>query len=43
MRLYNAICSAIEAWAERTRTETFEAEMENADWAKAGGWVDDDD
>ena len=42
MRLYNAICSAIEAWAERTRTETFEAEMENADWASASPMLDDD-
>ena len=42
MRLYNAICSAIEAWAERTRTDTLEAEMEAADWAKSGGWTDDD-
>jgi hypothetical protein len=41
MRLYNAICSAIEAWAERTRTDTLEAEMSNADWALMNG--DDDD
>jgi hypothetical protein len=41
MRLYNAICSAIEAWAERTRTDTLEAEMEAADWALMNG--DDDD
>lgn len=41
MRLYSAICSAIEARAERTRTETLEAEMENADWALMSG--DDDE
>lgn len=42
MRLYSAICSAIEAWAERTRTETFENEMANADWALTGGPDDDE-
>ena len=41
MRLYNAICEAIEAWAARTRTDTLEAEMEAADWASAN--LDGDD
>ena len=41
MRLYNAICSAIEAWAERTRTETLEAEMANVDWARMGADEED--
>lgn len=42
MRLYAAKCSAIEAWAERTRTDTLEAEFEVADWAMTGGPDDDD-
>lgn len=42
MRLYAAICSAIEAWADRTRTETLEAEMEAVDWALTGGPDDDE-
>jgi len=42
MRLYNAVCSAIEAWAERTRTDTLEAEMEAADWASASPMLDDE-
>ena len=35
MRIYTAICELIEAHAARVRTETFEAEMDNADWAQA--------
>jgi hypothetical protein len=42
-RLLDAVCELIEAHAARVRTETFECEMENADWAKTGGWTDDDD
>jgi hypothetical protein len=42
MRLYSAICSAIEAWPERTRTDTLEAEMEAADWAASSSMLDDD-
>lgn len=42
MRLYAAICSAIEAWAERARTETLEAEMDAVDWALMGSDEDDD-
>lgn len=41
MRLYNAICEAIEAWAARTRTDTLEAEMEAADWASVTAEDDD--
>lgn len=41
MRLYAAICEAIEAWAARTRTDTLEQEFENADWAMSQG--DDDE
>ena len=41
MRLYSAICEAIEAWAARTRSEGLENEFENADWAMTGS--DDDD
>lgn len=40
-RLVNAVCELIEAHAARVRTETFECEMENADWARAQ--ADDDD
>ena len=35
MRLYAAICSVIEAWAERLHADTFEAEMDALDWAQA--------
>jgi len=35
MRLYAAICEAIEAWAARTRTDTLEQEFDNADWASS--------
>jgi hypothetical protein len=35
MRIYQALCELIEAHAARVRTETFEAEMDNADWASA--------
>ena len=41
VRLYNAICSAIEAWAERTRTDTLEQEFDNADWSSANTDMDD--
>jgi len=40
MRIYTAVCELIEAHAARVRTETFEAEMDNADWAQAQ--ADDD-
>lgn len=43
MRLYDAICELIEAHAARVRTDTLEAELDNVDWAKAGGWSEDDD
>lgn len=42
MRLYNAVCDAIEAWAERTRTDTLEAELEAADWTSASPRLDED-
>lgn len=35
MRIYNAVCEVLEAWAERLRTETLEAEMDAIDWASA--------
>ena len=41
MRLYKAICSVIEAWAEHIRTDTLEREFENADWALMTGEDDD--
>jgi hypothetical protein len=41
MRLYAAICSAIEAWAERTRTDTLEAELDAADWSMSQADEDD--
>ena len=41
MRLYSAICSAIEAWAERTRSEGLEQEFANADWTSATTDLDD--
>ena len=43
MRLYAAICDVLESYAARLRTETLEQEFDNADWAKTGGWADDDD
>jgi hypothetical protein len=42
MRLYSAICSVIEAWAEHLRTDTLENEFSNADWALSNGDIDDD-
>lgn len=42
MRLYSAICSVIEAWAEHLRTDTLENEFANADWALMGSDEDDD-
>ena len=41
MRLYNAVCSVIEAWAEHIRTDTLENEFDNADWAMSQGEDDD--
>jgi hypothetical protein len=41
MRLYAAICTAIEAWAERTRSEGLEQEFANADWSMSQ--ADDDE
>lgn len=41
MRMYAALCELIEAYAARLRTDTLEAEMENADWA--GSMLDGDD
>ena len=41
MRLYNAVCEAIEAWAARTRTDTLDAELDAVDWAMTRG--DDDE
>lgn len=41
-RLLNAVCELIEAHAARVRTETFEEEMVNADWASASPMLDDD-
>lgn len=41
MRLYSTICSAIEAWAERTRSEGIENEFENADWTSSSPSLDD--
>ena len=43
MRLYRAICEVLESYAARLRTETLENEMDAVDWAKSGGWADDDD
>jgi hypothetical protein len=40
-RLLDAVCELIEAHAARVRTETFEAEMDNVDWAMSQG--DDED
>lgn len=42
MRLYAAICEFIEAHAARVRTDTFENEMDNADWAMSQGEDDED-
>jgi hypothetical protein len=42
MRMYAAICSVIEAWAEHLRTDTIEREFEVVDWALMGGQEDDD-
>jgi hypothetical protein len=39
-RLLNAVCELIEAHAALIRTETFETEMANADWAMS---QEDDD
>jgi hypothetical protein len=36
MRLYDAICSVLEAWAERMKADTLETEFENADWNNDG-------
>lgn len=41
-RLLNAVCELIEAHAARVRTETFETEMDNADWAMSQGDADED-
>jgi hypothetical protein len=35
MRLYDAIVELIQAHAARVRTETLDAELEYADWARA--------
>jgi hypothetical protein len=40
-RLLNAVCELIEAHAALIRTETFETEMSNADWAMSQGDEDD--
>ena len=37
MRLYSAVCSVLEAWAENLRTDTLEREFADADWASAQG------
>jgi hypothetical protein len=37
LRIYRAVCELIEAHAARVRTETFEMEMENADWSMSQG------
>jgi len=34
-RLLDAVCELIEAHAARVRTETLDAELEYADWARA--------
>lgn len=41
-RLLNAICELIEAHAALIRTETFENEMANADWASSSSMLDED-
>lgn len=40
-RLLDAVCELIEAHAALIRTETFEAEMMQADWAMSQGEDDD--
>lgn len=42
MRLYDAICSVLEAWADNLRTDTIEREFDNADWAMMSGDEEDD-
>jgi hypothetical protein len=42
MRLYAAICSFVEAWAEHLRTDTLENEFSNADRAMSQGDADED-
>jgi hypothetical protein len=32
MRLYNAICACLEAWAAAERSRTLEEEFETVDW-----------
>lgn len=41
MRIYNAICDVLEAWAEHIRTDTLEREFDNVDWALMTGDEDD--
>lgn len=41
-RLLNAVCELIEAHAALIRTETFENEMSNVDWAMSQGEDDED-
>lgn len=41
MRLYDAICSVLEAWADNLRTDTLEAEFDRADWAEMSADEDD--
>ena len=41
-RLLNALCELIEAHAALVRTEAFETEMTNADWAMSQGDADED-
>lgn len=40
--MLNAVCELIEAHEALIRTETFENEMANADWALTGGPDDDE-
>ena len=42
MRLLNAICEVLEAYAARLRTETLEAELDAVDWALMGSDEDED-
>lgn len=42
MRLLNAVCEVLEAYAARLRTETLECEMDALDWALMGTDEDDD-
>jgi hypothetical protein len=37
VRLYAAICSVLEAWAENLRTDTIEREFETVDWNNEDG------